>query len=316
LKDKLGAKTKLYIPTNHYSGYNMWVIKAIDLNRGRCIKIAKDLNKISSLLKKYKKGVERNIKEDEETEQNDLKSNNRKYKANNVLIQKYIESPLLYKGRKFDIRLWVLLSHKMDLYVFKEGHLKTCSVPYELGIINTFIHLTNYSIQKYNDNFSKYEEGNEVSFFTFQQYLNMEHSYKGMNIYGNMFDKMCDIIKITMLSVRDKINIFSRQHSFEIFGYDFILDKDMNPYLLEVNTNPGFEESSSLIKEILPRMIDDALRLTVDELYPPVIVNGNKSCFTVDGYSNEDNLWQHVCNIKDKEYDDTNIIVDRLKLIK
>jgi D-alanine-D-alanine ligase-like ATP-grasp enzyme len=55
----------------------------------------------------------------------------------------------------------------------------------------------------------------------------------------------------------------------EIFGYDFILDEDLNPWLIEVNTNPCLEESSTLLKTLIPRMIDDALKLTVDIIFPP-----------------------------------------------
>jgi len=55
----------------------------------------------------------------------------------------------------------------------------------------------------------------------------------------------------------------------EIFGYDFILDEDLNPWLIEVNTNPCLEESSTLLKVLIPRMLDDALKLTLDVVFPP-----------------------------------------------
>ena len=51
---------------------------------------------------------------------------------------------------------------------------------------------------------------------------------------------------------------------FEIFGYDFMIDEKLKPWLIEVNTNPCLEETSSLLRQLLPRMIDDAFRLTLD----------------------------------------------------
>lgn len=61
-----------------------------------------------------------------------------------------------------------------------------------------------------------------------------------------------------------------RKYCFEIFGYDFMIDKNNKPWLIEVNTNPCLEESSALLKQLVPRMLDDAFQLTLDVIYPPM----------------------------------------------
>ena len=58
-----------------------------------------------------------------------------------------------------------------------------------------------------------------------------------------------------------------RKHCFEIFGYDFILDEDFNTWLIEVNTNPCIEESSPLLGMLIPRMLDEAFKLTIDVIF-------------------------------------------------
>ena len=80
----------------------------------------------------------------------------------------------------------------------------------------------------------------------------------------------------------------------EIFGYDFILDENYEPFLLEVNTNPGLEESSPLIEMLVPRMIDDAFRLTIDKIFERNDINKDVSQFKVDGYKDDENMWQNI----------------------
>ena len=46
-----------------------------------------------------------------------------------------------------------------------------------------------------------------------------------------------------------------------------MMDEEFNMFLIEINMNPGIEESSPWIKAIVPRMLDDALRLTVDKVF-------------------------------------------------
>lgn len=82
-------------------------------------------------------------------------------KTDSFVIQKYLEKPLLINQRKFDIRLWVLVTHEMKVYVFKEGYIRTSSEQYDIGCLDKpFIHLTNNAIQRYNENYGLHEEGN------------------------------------------------------------------------------------------------------------------------------------------------------------
>lgn len=79
---------------------------------------------------------------------------------------------------------------------------------------------------------------------------------------------MQEAVLKTFLAVKKQIDPNRRKYTFELFGFDFILDEDMNSWLIEVNTNPCLEESSKLLKSYLPRMIEDMLQLTVDNLFP------------------------------------------------
>ena len=76
-------------------------------------------------------------------------------------------------------------------------------------------------------------------------------------------------MKISMLSVKKQLNRSNRKHCFEIYGYDFMIDENLKTWLIEVNTNPCLELSSPILEEILPRMLDDAFKLTLDKIYPP-----------------------------------------------
>jgi hypothetical protein len=69
----------------------------------------------------------------------------------------------------------------------------------------------------------------------------------------------------TFKSVKGKLQ--SQKHTFELFGYDFILDEDFNTILIEINTNPSFEESSRLLKCLIPRMFDDMFSIVMDPLF-------------------------------------------------
>lgn len=63
--------------------------------------------------------------------------------------------------------MWVLIAHDFKVYLFKEGYMRTSSYRYDLSqskIHDLNIHLTNNAVQKHNDDYGRYEEGNQLGF--------------------------------------------------------------------------------------------------------------------------------------------------------
>lgn len=48
-----------------------------------------------------------------------------------------------------------------------------------------------------------------------------------------------------------------RKNTFEIFGYDFLVENDGHTYLIEINSNPCIEESNQLLAKLIPRMLSN-----------------------------------------------------------
>ena len=91
-----------------------------------------------------------------------------------------------------------------------------------------------------------------------------------LDFHAILQEQIVPVIRTTFKCVDStRLNPSAKKHSFEIFGYDFMIDEYLNPWLIEVNTNPCLEETSALLRTLLPRMLDDAFKLTVDVLYPP-----------------------------------------------
>ena len=190
------------------------------------------------------------------------------------LIQKYLDHPLLYYGRKFDVRIFVLIDYKLNVYLCKEGHMKACSEPYSIDTLDSYIHLTNYSLQKHSENFSKYEYANEISYEQFK--VNLKDNYcngdaeLAISKFTSVIQGIKKLVEVSMNCVGNKLNCKKNTLSFQIFGYDFIIDRNFKPWILEINYNPGLQISSKVIENIVPRMVDDAFRMNIDEVFETV----------------------------------------------
>lgn len=107
---------------------------------------------------------------------------------------------------------------------------------------------------------------------------------------------MIEIIKLTTLSIKDSLNKKDRQYCYVTLGYDFMIDENFKVWLIEINKNPGLSESSGIIKKLIPRMLDETFRLSLDLVFDSKYVNNDplnyKSAYSVEGYSDYESMWQ------------------------
>jgi hypothetical protein len=73
------------------------------------------------------------------------------------------------------------------------------------------------------------------------------------------------IIKANYLTIDNKRN----RHNFEVFGLDFMVDREFKPWLIEVNYNPCLEVNCPILERVIPPMIENSFRLALDPLFPP-----------------------------------------------
>ena len=96
---------------------------------------------------------------------------------------------------------------------------------------------------------------------------------------------------MTFSSIKKKVNANQRKHCFEVFGLDFILSEDGKVWLIEVNENPCLELSSALLAQMVPRMMNDAFKLTIDPIFER---RPEEVAYKVDGYGDRDNMWENL----------------------
>lgn len=100
----------------------------------------------------------------------------------------------------------------MKVYFFKQGYIRTSSYKYsteESTIGDNNVHLTNNAVQKQNENYGKFEDGNQLSFKELKNLIENEGKS-----FTEVITKIKWIIKITVLSVKKKINKNERPYCF------------------------------------------------------------------------------------------------------
>ena len=207
-----------------------WICKPVDLSRGRGIFIFKDLKELT-------------------------------YDCATV-VQKYITNPFLVSGYKLDLRLYVLVPsfNPLLIYIYHEGLVRFGTEKFDLTKPgNVFSHLTNTSINKLSPSYSFEKErvgsGCKWSLSQLRTYFHQ------LDVDDTLlWHRINALIVLTLLNQAPEVPD-SCPNSFELFGFDVLIDENLKPWLLEVNFSPSLGYDCPLDATIKKPMINDIIDL-------------------------------------------------------
>jgi hypothetical protein len=179
-------------------------------------------------------------------------------------------------GRKFDLRVWALLDADMNVCLYREGVLRTCTSPFSLETLqDPLAHLTNHCVQEeLAEEFGKYEEGNELMLDGLSAVLESRgHSLLPRIVWPQVKAAVLQSLlaaherKGRQSFVNDRLTRPTGFSAFQVLGYDFILDETLRLHLIEVNAAPAVTAS------LLPTFASELIRIVVDGVTPELGVS-------------------------------------------
>lgn len=161
-----------------------------------------------------------------------------------VVAQRYLSKPFLIDGYKFDLRVYALVicADPLRVFVFNDGLARFCTEKYEPpgkgNLKDTCMHLTNYAVNKHNENFVFNDDagangaGSKWSVQGLKDWMEDNgHDFVGA------WEGIVDLIVKTIVSVQPVLA--HNYHSvlppetndgyscFEILGVDVMLDENL-----------------------------------------------------------------------------------------
>ncbi|CAG9461997.1 unnamed protein product [Pedinophyceae sp. YPF-701] len=201
---------------------NVWIMKPIGRAQGKGIFLITKLSQISD----WKKGVGWSKAESAEKG------------VESYIVQSYIHNPYLIGGKKFDLRIYALVTSYRPLraYLYRGGFARFTKTRFSMhrgALEDLYVHLTNTAVQKHNPDYDA-SRGAKWSLHALKQYMASHHGWRATDQCFGMIQALIlrALMAVEGILIQDK-------HCFELYGYDVMIDADMRPWLIEVNASPS-----------------------------------------------------------------------------
>lgn len=173
------------------------------------------------------------------------------------LAQESIE-PFLYNNKKIDNRVYVIIgkiNNNNFCYVYKDVLVRSSQNFYLETSKNKLTQITNTAVHN-------------MESMKFNQFI-----LNNLPFYNLFFNKIILVIHDIFNIIISKYTI--NNNSFNLYGFDIIIDKFANPFLLEINSNPNFIKSQNTQEIIQSKM--NLLQDIVYKLIPAIITNNTNN---------------------------------------
>jgi len=227
---------------------NMWIVKPAAKSRGRGISTFKDLGKLLRYIDAGNGG------------------------ATHWVVQKYMENPMVVARRKFDIRQWVLVTdwNPLTVYFYGEFYVRLSVDEYTTDddkMEDSFVHLVNNSIGKTHESFGKTfdtEDGGVVEGYMMgmSQFGKFLKHTTGEEQIPQLQERMKEIAKCSLMCASEMIE--HRKNSWELYGFDFMVDDKCNAWLIEINSSPACDYSTKVTERYVQMALVELLGVTLD----------------------------------------------------
>ena len=230
---------------------NIWIVKPGAKSRGRGICTFADLSK---LLKYVDAGTG-------------------SAQSSQWVVQKYMENPLCVANHKFDLRQWVLVTdwNPLTVWFYDECYARFSVEPYttdDSALENSYVHLVNNSISKQSEEFKKLiktENGEHIHGYMWsheQMGAWMKHQTGRDLMEEKIKPRMMDIAKWSLMCASECIE--HRKNSWELYGFDFMVDENYNTWLIEINSSPACDYSTPTTERYVQKALVELLSVTLD----------------------------------------------------
>ena len=152
------------------------------------------------------------------------------------LAQRYIDRPHLVGGKKYDLRIYCLVTSWSPLtaWLYRGAFARFCHHRFSTDDVdNTYVHVTNVAVQKTNPKYTV-DAGCKWGIRALKQLIGAERgeaaAHKAMSDIQGIIIK--SLIAVQGVMMHDK-------HCFELYGYDVLFDDQLKPWLVECNASPS-----------------------------------------------------------------------------